>query len=356
MRNGDLNNLVKELRQNGVSEEEIKLLEQQLKKDFEYIPKVGVFGKTGAGKSSLINAVFGKDVCGTSDVEACTRELQEQNVGGVILIDCPGLAESKERDEEYYEMYSKLIPTLDAILWVLKGDDRAYAEDLKAYELIKKCFKYKNGKEAPFFFVLNQVDKIEPFREWDEDLSQPGDKQSLNIDKKIKSVASDFDITPSKVIPVSAQEKYNLSTLIVELLGALPANQALIMSSDINEERCKQQKEIEEKIKILQEQAKKHEEEAEKAKQEADEERRRVAEAKAQLKKEKARRLRERREIEDENIYRKQREKADEYEKNIAEKIGRALKEDGEKRGGVSGMLEKVIGKGFEIVGSWFHK
>jgi predicted GTPase len=53
----------------------------ELKKVRNYTPKIGVFGDTGVGKSSLCNALFGKDIAKISDVEACTREPQEILVG-----------------------------------------------------------------------------------------------------------------------------------------------------------------------------------------------------------------------------------------------------------------------------------
>jgi|GEM_PF-5711845 len=43
----------------------------------DYEPVIGVMGKTGAGKSSVCNALFQGEVCAVSDVEACTREAQE---------------------------------------------------------------------------------------------------------------------------------------------------------------------------------------------------------------------------------------------------------------------------------------
>ena len=57
----------------------------------EYQPAIGLFGKTGAGKSSLCNALFGQDVCAIDDVAACTRDPQAilLNMGsnGIRLID-----------------------------------------------------------------------------------------------------------------------------------------------------------------------------------------------------------------------------------------------------------------------------
>ena len=61
-----------------------------------YEPVIGIMGKTGAGKSSLCNAIFKGDVCAVSDVEACTREMQEIRIQfgtrSVRLIDIPGVA------------------------------------------------------------------------------------------------------------------------------------------------------------------------------------------------------------------------------------------------------------------------
>merc|ERR1711879_252257 len=109
-----------------------------------YQPVVGVMGKTRAGKSSLCNALFGKDVCGVSDVEACTRDQQEVelNTGGrgIKLIDVPGVGESRERDQEYSDLYRELIPKVDAMFWILKGDDRAFSTDEAFYKSIVRPY------------------------------------------------------------------------------------------------------------------------------------------------------------------------------------------------------------------------
>jgi uncharacterized protein len=188
-----------------------------------YEPLVGVFGKTGAGKSSLCNALFGKDVCAISDVEACTRKKQEVALSlgskGLRLVDVPGIAESKDRDAEYIPMYKSLLPKLDLVLWVLKGDERAYGPDEDAYrELIRANVK----KGAPFFVVLNQVDRIEPFRQWDSSKRRPGTEQNANIQKKRQYVAGIFKIPLEKVIAVSAEERFGLIELVDAIVHALP--------------------------------------------------------------------------------------------------------------------------------------
>ena len=75
---------------------------QQLRERIEgvvnYQAVVGVMGKTGAGKSSLCNALFGQKTAEVDDIAACTRYPQEITLSykqgkGLALIDMPGVGE-----------------------------------------------------------------------------------------------------------------------------------------------------------------------------------------------------------------------------------------------------------------------
>lgn len=222
-----------------VTDTQREQINSRLQNILNYEPRVGIFGKTGAGKSSLCNALFGKDVCPISDVQACTRNAQEvllemgSGQKGIKLIDVPGVGESSDRDEEYAKLYSELLPELDLVLWLIKADDRALASDENFY---KNIVKPHMDEGKPFFLVLNQVDKIEPFREWDEEKHEPGPKQFQNIHKKIDDISSFFNIASSRIIPVSANEKYNLTKLVDEFVRALPAEKKVTVFRAVNQE------------------------------------------------------------------------------------------------------------------------
>ena len=212
-------------------------IEDQLNNRLNYEPKIGVFGKTGVGKSSLCNAIFGQDICPISDIKACTREPQEifLSVGskGLKLLDVPGVGESGERDKEYDELYRKLLPELDLILWVLKGDDRAFSSDEQFYKKIVRPY-IQAGK--PFFIVINQVDKIEPFRDWDVPNRRPGGKQATNIDEKHRAVSGYFELPMAQVLTVSANEKYRLIELVDAIIHSLPNDKKLVVLKQVAEE------------------------------------------------------------------------------------------------------------------------
>ena len=73
------NNIFDTLEKNGISINQIQKdqIKNQIDNILNYEPKIGVFGKTGVGKSSLCNALFGRDICQISDVEACTRNIKD---------------------------------------------------------------------------------------------------------------------------------------------------------------------------------------------------------------------------------------------------------------------------------------
>ncbi|EJW4410638.1 GTPase [Escherichia coli] len=68
----------------------------------EYEPVIGIMGKTGAGKSSLCNALFAGEVSPVSDVAACTREPLRfrLQVGEryMTIVDLPGVREQARSD------------------------------------------------------------------------------------------------------------------------------------------------------------------------------------------------------------------------------------------------------------------
>lgn len=81
-----------------------------------YEPVIGIMGKTGAGKSSLCNALFAGEVSPVSDIAAGTREPLRfrLQVGKryMTLVNLPGVGESERRDAEYAALYREQPPNL----------------------------------------------------------------------------------------------------------------------------------------------------------------------------------------------------------------------------------------------------
>lgn len=69
---------------------------EHLRKLTSHEPVIGIMGKSGAGKSSLCNALFQGEVTPVSDVHAGTREVQRFRLSTMVTawlsLTCPGWA------------------------------------------------------------------------------------------------------------------------------------------------------------------------------------------------------------------------------------------------------------------------
>lgn len=118
--------------------------------------QIGIFGRTNAGKSSLINAITNQSLAIVSDVKGTTTDpvkkaMELLPLGPVVLIDTPGLDDEGELGQQRVEKSRQMLRQSDIVILVL-----SYGEIPGSLEqdLIKKA----KGENRPYLVVVNKSD------------------------------------------------------------------------------------------------------------------------------------------------------------------------------------------------------
>lgn len=130
--------------------EETERLRLELEKLDEVRVRVALFGQPGAGKSSLINALIGRDVAEAGERTDTTVEARRYHHDGVEYTDLPGFGTTRFPALTYWERFQ--ISDHDLLLCVKDGkftldDDKLFFEEI-----------WKRGKVC--IFVHNKLDTL----------------------------------------------------------------------------------------------------------------------------------------------------------------------------------------------------
>lgn len=121
-------------------------------------PHIALYGKTNAGKSSVLNGIVGQNMSLVSDIpgtttDPVTKAMELIPYGPVLFIDTAGIFDDsslgKLRTDRTYEVLRKT----DLALYVVDGTD----DEIKAFEEWKINFKKYN---IPYILVINKIDII----------------------------------------------------------------------------------------------------------------------------------------------------------------------------------------------------
>lgn len=200
-------------------------------------PKILVCGKTGVGKTTAINTLFGKEVGAVGHYTRGTSKSEiyewESNSSYINVVDLPGLGDAPKNDRMFREIYRKHATKADGVIVIVNPPRPAEEGTLKTIRLLVACgipstrivFGFNKLSYLQYKDEKNTLKNIEV-----DGLIGPTNKDFFSIiEEAKKAFYKDLTIyiprkkfNENQIIEFDSLSGWNLHSLLLKVIEPLP--------------------------------------------------------------------------------------------------------------------------------------
>lgn len=166
---------------------------------------IAIFGRTNAGKSSLINCITNQKISLVSDVKGTTTDpvykaMELLPIGPVVFIDTAGIDDVSLIGTLRIEKTVEVLDKMDIAIFVVSAETILEDETL-SYE--QKWIEKIKDKKKPFVAVLNKIDIIDDKENFKNKIVRAEKKLELNFIQISSENGLNIDILKKEIVEKS---------------------------------------------------------------------------------------------------------------------------------------------------------
>jgi uncharacterized protein len=182
--------------------------------------RILVLGRANAGKSSLINALFGElkaaaDVLPDTTTDLVPYRLERAGTLEALVFDSPGI-DGAAGDPAALAGAAR---EADLLLWVSAVDRPDRAAERAALERLRAALAAPELRPPPLLVAASHIDRLRPVREWQPPyvLDPPTGAKAEQIAAALGALARDLEVPLARIVPVclAPGRVYNVADALV---------------------------------------------------------------------------------------------------------------------------------------------
>jgi serine/threonine protein kinase len=212
------------------------------------VPTIALYGRSGSGKSSLINAIMGERIAEVGVAIPTTKNLEpyelQRNGWTLRFIDSRGVGDSGDDAASQIALNNIVKQKIDILLFVIPANERGYVRnDVSFLTALQQKHQRVHGAKLPIILVINKIDQIDPPFEWNPippyDLSLDSqirkrspttarEAKESNIVKCVQARFNEYKDLITTYVPVCAfwddfgNRLYNIEGLAIQIYNCIP--------------------------------------------------------------------------------------------------------------------------------------